>query len=375
MRPSSICETAGIVLDYHPNDHIDPPFSHIWVWGITGVLTYCMIRSILYRVQSNRMASEADASIDPNAILAPGARFVSGKVEYARDEAQAISVHIKQEGSETKTKNGYTHRWTEVDRSIQARPFYVRRSNGERVRIEPGENPLLVDKPDQIQKTRKNLRTRIAALTPGEDVIVQGELTKGADVESADGGDYRHVSQGWVMRPANGQRMEVSAEKLGDRHRKRAKSFRQTAWAMVWILGFIHLLFVYYDIRFFGGEDTCATVQRKDIVVTTNSKGQRTNHYTVYLHVDEPHPELLSDTLDRSDWNQVEPGAVLAFHYVAARPTMSAVGTSTSTNVMTIIFAAIAGLVGISIYAATLSYRRWYEGRLDDTGSGPLPDP
>lgn len=375
MRPHGICETAGIVLDYHPDDHIDPPYSHIWVWGLTGLLVYFFIRSVTHQAFSNRMAREVDMSIDPNEALTLGTRFVSGKVEYAQNESLAISVNVEQEGSESKTKNGWTHKWTEVKRTTHARPFYIRRPDGKRVRIEPGENPLLVDKPDQIIKTRKDLRTRIAALTPGEDVIVQGELTRGADPEADDGGDYRQVARGWVMRPAKGQRMEVSAEKLGDRHRKRAKSFRQTAWAMVWILGFVHLLFVYYDIRLFGGEDTCAVVQRKDIVVTTNSKGQRTNHYTVYLNVDDLYAKPASDTLDRSDWEQVEPGTVLAFRDVPARPTMSIVGTSVSTNVFTIVFAFVAGIVGFGLYGGTLAYRRWYEGRLDDSGSGQLPDP
>lgn len=375
MRPNSLCETAGIVLDYHPDDHIDPPYSHIWVWGLTGLLVYFFIRSVIHQALSNRMAREVDTSIDPNAALTLGTRFVSGKVEYAQNESIAISVNVEQEGSESKTKNGWSHKWTEVKRATHARPFYIRRHDGERVRIEPGENPLLVDKPDKIVKTRKDLRTQIAALTPGEDVIVQGELTKGRDPEAGSGGGYREVGQGWVMHPAKGQRMEVSAEKLGDRHRKRAKSFGQTAWAMVWILGFVHLLFVYYDIRFFGGEESCATVERKDIVVTTNSKGQRTSHYTVYLRMNDPVPQKLSDTLDRSDWEQVEPGAVLAFRHVAARPSMSSVGTSVSTNVFTIIFAVVAGIVGFGLYGGTLAYRRWYEGRLDENGSGPLPDP
>lgn len=370
-----MCETAGTVLDFHPNDHIDPPFSHIWVWGLTGLLIYCMIRSVIHRLQSNRMAREADASFKPDATLNLGAQFVSGRVEYARERSLAIAVHVEQVGTERKSKNGWNHKWTETSRKTQAEAFYLRRPNGERIRVEPGENPLLIDKPDQIIKSRRDLRTRMATLTPGEEVIVQGELTKGEDPEAGNGGDYRRVSQGWVMRPAKGRRMEVSAEKLGDRHRKRANSFRQTAWAMVWIVGFVHLLFVYYDIRLFGGEDTCATVKRKDIVVTTNSKGQRTNHYTVYLDTDEPHPQLLSDTLDRSDWNQVNAGDVLAFRYVPSRPTMSIVGTSTSTNIMTIIFAAIVGLVGAVIYTGTRDYRRWYEGRLDNTGSGQLPDP
>lgn len=374
MSPETKCTLGTITYDFHADGHIDPPTSHYWVWGLNGMLVCCMLLGAFHRARSLYWARGADAAVNPDEKLAPGSRFVCGKVEYADGQTNAISVHVEQLGTETKTKNGWKHAWQEVDRRIEAQPFYVRRPNGERIRIEPGDDPLLIDKPDEMKWHARDRRTRIAALTPGEDVIVQGTLTQGPDPEAQQVGDYRSTRQGWIMTRFRNARMEVSTEKRGERHRKRARAFSSTIAALFWVAGFVNLFFVYYHIRLFEGEDTCARITRKDISITKDSKGRTTHHYDVYLDVDAPGRPQLNDELDYDDWNVVEKEMILGFRYVPNRPTKSTLGTDVSTNFMTIIFAALVGAVGLAVYTGTRSYKRWYEGKLENTGSGPLPD-
>ena len=374
MLPENACTTGSILFDFHAKDHIDPPFSHLWVCGLVGALVYCTIRSRQHRATSLRLARESDAAVDPDAPLAVGARFVCGQVEYAEGQKSAIKVRVKQNGTEIKGKDGWTHEWTESSRTTRAQPFYVRRPDGERVRVEPGDKPLLVDKPNQIISKTYEVRTRIAKLTPGEDVIVLGVLAKGHDPESQHAGDYRSSGQSWVMTTAPGQRMEVSTEELGVRHIKRAQAFRKRLNLLVGMLSLVSVVFIDYPFRLFAGVDTCAEVLKKDTSVTVDSKGRSKTRYTVQLRVDGPDKPIVEHSLDDGDWDQLRTSDFVGYRNVADWPFASNVGTGVSMHYWSIIIAAFATLIGCSVYRLTLNYRRWYEGKLEDRGKGRLPN-
>lgn len=362
-----------MIFDFHADDHIDPPFSHFWVWGLAVVFMYYIFRSAIDLAKFRRMARDADAAVNPEAPLAAGARFLCGRVEYAEGESKAIAVHVQQHGTESQSKNGWSHRWTETKRTVHAHPFYVRRPNGERVRVEPGEHPLLIDKPDQMVWKQRTQRTRIATLAPGEEIIIQGVLARGHDPESRDVTAYRNAGHGWVMTPARGERMEVSAEKLGERHRKRARAFGWAIFYLLCVSAVINLFFWPYHIRFFRGKDTCAEVTWKNTFVSIDSKGRRSTHYKVNVRAEAPGTPHFVRELDDSDWEQVEVGTVLGFRHVPQWVSMSDLGLGTSTHIISIIAALLLGLGGPGIYAGTRDYRRWYEGNLTDSGSGRLP--
>lgn len=374
MHPENTCELGSITFDVHADDHIDPPFSHVWCWGLVGVLLIFIVRCLIYRAGSLRQAREADAAFDEHAQLVAGSRFISGRVEFAEGSTSAVMVHVEQTGSETKNKNSWSHRWTEWNRTVHAAPFYVRRANGERIRVEPGKDPLLVDDPDRVIWKSREARTRIAALTPNEPVIVEGVLTRGHDPESQQAADYRSTAHGWIMVPARGERMHLSTEKLGDRHRKRAHGFSKALVILMACLGFVSLLFVTYEIRLLYGEDTCAEVTRKEVRTSRDSKGRTTNHYEVNLRVAGPGQPVLTRELDRSDWNQVTYGDILAFLHVPIFKSASSPGSGASAHVASIIFAIIAALVGIVTFVMNRNHRRWYEGKLEDRRPGRLPD-
>ncbi len=374
MSPETTCSFGLVDHNFYSDDHIDPPYSHMWVWGLNGMLVCCALLSAWQRSRALHWARGADAAVNPNEELRPGSRFVCGNVEYAAGQTNAISVHIHQFGTETKSKNNWSHSWDETSRTTIAEPFYVRRPSGERIRIEPGENPLLIDKPDQMKVHSAATRTRTAKLTPGEQVIVRGSLNRGVDPEAQQASDYRSSGQGWVMTPIRADRMEVSAEKLGERHRKRASAFATTIAALFWVALFTNLFFLYYHFRFFEGIDTCAKVARKNISTSTDSKGRKTLHYMVYVDVDTSNRPQLEGELDDEDWELVEPGMNLGFRYLPDHPSKSIVGTDTSLHVAAVFFTTFLGALGFFLYTGTRDYRRWYEGKLNDRGSGRLPD-
>jgi hypothetical protein len=374
MSPKTTCSFGTIDYNFYGDFHIDPPFSHMWVWGLNGLLIGCALLSVWHRSRSLSWARGADAAVNPTEALAPGSRFVCGKVEYAAGQTNAITVHVNQVGTETKTKNDWSHKWEETSRTTNAEPFYVRRPNGERVRIQPGDDPLLVDKPDEMKQHSQNSRTRIARLTPGEEVIVRGSLNRGVDPEAQKASDYRSSGQGWVMTPIRADRMEVSTEKLGERHRKRARAFGSTIAALFWIGLFMNLFFLFYHFRLFEGIETCARLTKKNISTSVDSKGRRTLHYDIYVEVDAPGRPQLDNELDDDDWEIVEPGMILGYRYLPYHPSKSMPGTDTSLNFAAILFAGFTAAIGLIVYTSTRDYKRWYEGKMEDRGSGRLPD-
>lgn len=378
MSPQDLCREAGIVFDFHAKDHIGPPYSHIWVGLIFTTIIVLIYKCSRHRSLELQRATAADAVMNHNAPLEVGARFIRGRVELAEAASQAVSVHIEQKGTQISGKNGISHKWTEVRRKTYAEPFYVRCANGDRVRVEPDKDVLLVDDPDKLKQDNRKTRTRIANLSAGETVIVEGVLSRGHDPEGRNHETYRGHAQDWVMRPPSNGRMQLSAENLGDRHRLRAGQYFSTLKRLLGILAIIHASCMFYHGGLLFGTDTCARITSHDSYVSKNSKGQPTTHYRLMLDVPWPSSQTFSRNFAQDDWIQVDRGAIVAFRRVPTWDFMSIPGYGTSVHFYLALVASIAAVVGVSIYRQTLSSRRWYEGRLDDSGPGPLsqsPDP
>src|SRR5262245_46714252 len=115
--------------------------------AITLALTVGSLVAILIaRARSRRRARAADSAFDASAPLGTGPSFVAGVVEHSRGADVAVKVVVELRGREWKTAKGRTvHCWEEVRRRTSALPFYLRHASGERVRVEPGNEPVLVD--------------------------------------------------------------------------------------------------------------------------------------------------------------------------------------------------------------------------------------
>lgn len=379
MSPDSSTQSSapleGALADVHADNHIDPPVSHVWIWFLLGMLGFLFIRALRHRSALLRRGIEADEAFDKHAALAPGMRYVYGRVELAEGCDSAVSVHVEQHGTETKNKNSWSHRWTETGRETHAKPFYVRTPRGERVRVEPGTDVLLVDDPDGMIWTERTTRTRIATLSLKEEVIVEGTLDRGHDPELREAALYRGSAQGWVMRPIAGGRMHISAEKLGERHRKRAQVFRSAAVAIAIMAGLVSLLSGCYMGSLFLGTDTTVNVTDKRHYTTKGSKGSTTHHYEVTLKLRGPDAPQMRRELDSSDWAGITPGMTIAYRDVPAWRTLGDPGWGASIHVLLAILSGVAAFVGLAFFTGAISHKEWYDGRLDDQGSGRLPDP
>jgi hypothetical protein len=146
---------------------------------------------------------------------------LTGRVDVD-DGDIAIEIAIHQELHEWRGKGNELRRvWEERSRSIVVRPFHLVLANGERVRVEPDESVLLVNKLEMRQPADRK-RTRSATLERGDAVSVSGVLRL-RQGPSAEGAVYRTaVSEALVLAPPIYERMVASVEPLASRHRRRA---------------------------------------------------------------------------------------------------------------------------------------------------------
>ncbi|MDI3284121.1 hypothetical protein [Polyangium sp. 15x6] len=368
------------IVKVFEDNHIDAPWSYVSVFALDAVLLLVIAFCVREIRRARRAAVEADAVIKPKAPLFEGARFVAGTVELAQGESDAVRVTISQEGSEESDKNNNkTHTWTETERETRARPFYLRHDTGARVRVEPPEDVLLVDTLDQKEWLHSSKRKLRAELLPGERVIVEGRLHKALDPEGiGETAGYREAAtMGFTMKPSLQKGMHISTESLSRRHELRARAF---FWTCVGV-GFLGLVMNIplgtYRLRVFLGENVVATYFGKRTYETNNGKGQTTVHHGVDVRYESPTGTAhLSRRIeiDEDDYMELPggPGEIWIRH-VPSLPSATALGQGSS--VWFPPWCAAAVIAGIAVYRAyrTHTYRRWYEGRLQEKGKGPLP--
>ncbi len=377
MQNSDESQEAVTAIDVYASGHLDPPFSHLLIWPVVWVWLVCVGLCLLGRKRHQKLAKAADEAVNAqdDKPLWAGQRYLSGVVEYAADERMAVDVRVTQRGSEHKTKHGWKHKWTEISRSTEARPFYVRLNSKERVRVEPGHSVFLVDDPDGMVWEDKFGRMRVARLSPGERVVVEGTLAKGPDPEQQERGGYRGAEPSWVMRPLRDGKMHISAEPLGHRHRLRAEMFASSARMIAFVGLVLHAVMSTYYTRLFVGETVIATVKSKDHYTTKGSKGQITHHYRVFVNLPSPGAITLDRELNERGWKAVDKGFPMYYRDVTEWRWASMPGRGVSSSSAQLICVAILGLIAVALYGSAAGHKMWYEGRLDDSGHGKLPDP
>jgi hypothetical protein len=153
--------------------------------GLVLVFTLWLRRHAL-RDAAEARSLEATA----NAPLRPGPATIVGHVDGGAGDA-FVTIELAQRRQKVQKSNGGGYvEWRETSRRVEARPFYVKRQNGERVRVEPDERVFLVDRLDgqggqegqEDQAGGAGLeRRRTATLRTGERVCVTGVLVPGID--------------------------------------------------------------------------------------------------------------------------------------------------------------------------------------------------
>jgi len=368
------------ILEVFENNHIDPPWSHALVLSLDLMMIWAVAWCVYKVWQTNRAAEQARRMEKSTVSLFEGARFVAGNVELAQGEKTAVRVTIKQEGEEKLNKGAYSHSWTEVERKIEAVPFYLRTTNGERVRVEPPTDVMLVDKLDQMEWSHPTKRRRRAELVAGEQAIIEGRLERGHDPELQNGSGYRDTgARGWVMKPTQRRGMSISSEGLARRHELRAKAFVRLTFVTIIISVIATAMTIPYRLRTFAGKNVEATYLHRGVYLEKDKKNQRTTKtYTAHAkYIDDNGIEHVGRyDVDFSDYEVLppRPGRIW-MRVVPAYPQLSALGKGTSVSFGELFFRFFILVIGRFCIDYTRDHRRWYEGHVVDRGKGQLPAP
>ncbi|MFO0561588.1 MAG: hypothetical protein U0269_26490, partial [Polyangiales bacterium] len=289
-------------INVYTNNHADPGLAAFLMLLLVVALVSMWLFSLWQWVLARRSAAAAKVEFEQQSALREGARFVSGKVEYADGESVAVRVTITQHGSEVRGKSA-SHRWTETERQVEKRPFYLRLDSGERVLVETtNANVLLVDKLDRMHWVQKWQRQKRAQLDVGERAFAEGILRRRHDPNAA-GIGYRDAGTSWVLMPL-ARRIHVSTEDASQRHKLRARAF---AWAMLllplWALGALLPVYPYFA-RLKDGRDEQAGYLGRYHYTTRTSKGQIVHHWVARYSGERDYGSV---EVDESDFNRALP--------------------------------------------------------------------
>ncbi|MCC6521941.1 MAG: hypothetical protein IT373_04710 [Polyangiaceae bacterium] len=356
-----------------PHLHLPPAWSAAAVLLCALPYLGALVGALRRARRHGRTARSEERSFDPEAMLVAGDVVVTGRVEYAEGAELAVRVEVVQSGTESESSGSWSHSWTERARRVRVHPFYLRLASGERVRVEPADDALLVDALDGMVLVNRTERIRTAELSPGEQVFVRGTLGRGADPE----GERYRSGRALVLRATPGHRMLVSSEPLGARFRKRQRTYRRWAVAALVCLCAVQASFFSFHALAFGGRTVPGTVEARRAIERTDSEGDPYTDYEVDVLVALPDAPSLrfTEEVSEGDYALAAEGSPVAVRHVQAVPSLAELGTGGTVHGVRFALVLPLGLAFYSIYAgARRRSRPWYLRPVKDTGSGQLPD-
>jgi hypothetical protein len=132
------------------------------------------------------------------------------------------AIRVKQKGTTFKLSGKLRHRWAEVSRKIEERPFQLRLLAGQVVGVEPGSDVYLLDPPNRVEEhAGAFVRERLATIDPGQRIYAVGELT--ADRSGGDGAAF-------TLRAGTGGPLMLSVGRL--EAREQAAAGRLRGWPL-----------------------------------------------------------------------------------------------------------------------------------------------
>jgi len=290
-------------------------------------------------------------------------------------------VEIDQLGFESCSKGRWSHRWMESDRRTLAQPFYVREPGGRRIRVEAAADVRIVDDLDEVIRLSEDRRTRVAAISPGEEVYVFGVLGKGRDPEMA--ASYRDGGQGPVLRSPDAAHMLIATTSPAAGFRASARV--HAIWVVVFILlasvfQFVHLM---HSVRVAAGETASATVLATPTYPTKGNKGAIYHHFAVKTRA--PGGSVFEDEVEEEDWAKLSEGSPIAIVHVPGRQGYEILGDRSTVHIASGLVPLIACVFFFFGYLGhRQAIRPWHErssiqndgtGRLADSSDDPRVDP
>jgi hypothetical protein len=361
---------------YLASDHLGAmrTAATVAVVGVLGFPALVATASTRWRAARARAREALLAEVGADArVLRPGKTVVHGEV-LSDDGAPCVSVRIRQSGREYKLKDGMHHKWTEVDRAVETRPFTLRLASGETVRVEPDQDVLLVDWLGTEARPYMSERTRVAELRPHARVYVEGELIPPNRADA-----YRGGATTFTLRPRRGARMIVSVAPLEERHQAHART--ESSWAAGFAAMFllVHLVFFgsFWRAALFGKVEMGRVVNLH--AWTTTSKHGAIHHCGVvasFEDTDAPsHIDEISAAACREAQRLGVAGEKAEIPFLVV-PGSGArwVGSSPSITVLAFAVAWGALFLGPLLYGLWLRHTApWYERtKIVDEGKGPL---
>jgi hypothetical protein len=359
----------------HPAEHVSPTTTAVVVdgVGVLGLGVLVAIAVIRRAVHRGRERLALKAALRQGEPLHPGSSVLAGTVVDEGD-GNAIVITLEQAGREWRTKHGWAHKWTEQHRTIEVKPFYVQRANGERVRVEPDARVFLVDRLDATERLSHERRIRRAQLSPGEHVFILGDMTRAPDPKL---GGYREGAEGWVLRPPRNARMLISTEPLEDRHRRRARIWRNLALVTVGLFLFWHgILFSdVHRFRWSGRTVVADTIDKRwwrNWVRPSKGSPHWVYHYEVTAAGENG--EQWSQRIDHASYGPIEKGMPLAFLVADGKTRHVQIGNrACAGDGSTFAGFALASIWLVLYLTFIFSTQPWWERRrVVESGSGRL---
>lgn len=368
-------------LDYSSAQQLSPAGTIAFLIAMNLVLLGTLATAVWWMLRHARNAREASASVSRADPSAPGHKVLFGTVETQAPERPAVTVTVRERGTELTKKNSQSYTWTEIDRRVEVEPFTLVLASGMRVRVEPDPDVFLVDK--LVVSARGNPRTRRASLDNGELAYVDGMLERDwqpqTDASQVKDGNalYRDAPKAGFLMTNGVERMLISTEPLARRHQRRSDAHRLMA-----IL--VGLLFVFMNTVMFGS--TYLVNVAGDVVVTrllaksmwtTRNKSTVTTHYGVrasYVDPSTGRDVEVYDEVSFAAYTAAANGQPIPFRVVLWRPSLCAVGTAATIGGLHALLAA-AMITAFLVFdrRKVRGAREWYDQAiLEEHGSGPL---
>jgi len=347
--------------------------------GLVGCLSLVLVAIGLLREAAMRARAAKAAETDAEKRkLEPGYTVLYGQVE-TDDALPAVSVRIRQIGSQHPGKRGLQHVWTEIERQIDARPFFLRLASDERVRVVPGNDVFLVDVlgvasdgvelPMGVGPPR---RVHTAQLSHPDFAYACGTLVPPVAASA-----YRGAEDGYSLHPWQGK-MLLSAEPLEARYVRRARF--HLGWLVACIAAFLFtngIVFGGYWLELVCGRPV--TAQASSVRTwTTRGKYGPIRHYGIEASATlDDRPITLTSETSYAVYAHVVPPAPVPFLVVPFHPKTHDIGMRPTLDVLSCVFASLL-LCGVAVgYLAHARHTRpWYERKkVVDVGKGPLGSP
>jgi hypothetical protein len=297
-----------------------------------------------------------------------GEVVVRGKVRDVEGGGAAVRVTVEQLANEGQEKGQWKTTWSECGRRTEANPFTLELSNGSRLRVEPGDEPRLIDKLGPwVRSDRKPgepaLRTASAALEVGEDVYATGEI--GTRLDPAAG--YRGAEVR-VLRPPKSGPMHLSTQGLARPFRVQARRFASWIVGLVLLAAFVQLAAVQFHVALWLGERKAAVIEERWEVPAAKKKN--TEYFVTYRLIGSG--EVVKDAIEIEDWDRLAPGTFVPVHVSSLETTLGPHPNITGIIPMLSTVALIVfGVIGLT---ACYRKRAWYERRLVETRSGRIDE-